>query len=413
MIRNKYAIVILSLLVIMFSGVNYFANQILVVLIFLILLIIVFLNKPFRLDLNFLYLTSAFFIVFLFQSIVITWISPYYFIRYFSFVLLIPYMLLKFLPLDYNKYIIKIVYILTIIDLIIWLLSLTIPSFDNYLSHLVVRLGLDPFIEKPKSMLLYTYETNMALGIKRFAGFWHEPGAFAVLLGYCLCFNTLIKNTILSKQNLVFFIGLLATFSTTAYLALGVGGYMFLVLFLKRHSFIKIISLPLIILISIYLFKNLDFLQPKVEEQIETQMASDISGTQTSGRFLGFRKSLNVIKTYPFFGRGLSTKTQAEITSAEHTGYGWPGYFARIGIPLSIVLAILFYKAIELYTIYYNANKKWIPIFITLFIILLFSQKHTSTIIFMMIFLTPIAYAKRFNKIIYLRNRNKQIKTAN
>lgn len=388
----------------MFSGVNYFYDQIIALLIFLIFLIVLYVIKPSKIDNNFIYLLCAYFIVFFLQSFAFKQTSVYYFFRYSVFILLIPYLILKLVPLNYNNYLIKIVYILTIIDLGIWIISLVNPAFNQLLYQLSYNLKLDPSSKYPQSLILYTHERDIAMGIQRFAGFWHEPGAYAVLLGYCICFNTLIKNKLNSKENLVFLIGFLATLSTTAYLAISICLYAYFLLFIKRKSLLKLLILPVLILSFIYFYKKLDFMEDKIEEQIEIQMAPDISGTKTSGRFLGFRKSFNVIKTYPLFGRGLSTKTQAEITSAEDTGYGWPGYYARIGIPLSIVLSILFYKAIKLYTIYYKADKKWIPIFIMLFIILLFSQKHTSSIIFMMIFLTPIAYAKRFKKHFHLRN---------
>lgn len=392
---RNFLIYPLAFTILLFSGVNFFTEHIYIQLGFLIVLILLYIRYPSRIRMNFILFSIGYLIVFLLQSIFITWISPYYFIRYFSFVLLIPYILLTLLPINYNDYVVKIVFYLTIVDLVIWSISIISPYFDNLIYMLVVQAGLDPVVELPKSIIVYTHDPSTALGIRRFAGFWHEPGAFAVLMGYVLFFNTIKKNTLVTRENAVFIIAILATFSTTAYIALGISFYIYLIAFLRKNILLKIVLLPFVIYLTIFLYNNLNFMEKKVEAQMENQMAVELSGSQTSGRILGFRKSLNVIKTYPLFGRGLSSKTQAEITSDERTGYGWPGYFARIGIPLALVIVLLFYRSFKFYTEYYRSDKRWIPVYISLISILLFSQKHTASIILMMFYLSSIVYSKR------------------
>lgn len=390
---------LMAFVVVGYSGINYFTDQADVIAALLVLLASIFVFfKPSPINDRTLWFLLAFIVILFFQSLAIELISPYYYLRTLLFVLMVPLLLVKILPHNYNDYIIKLVYIWTILALLIWLATQLDTTILAIVRSLPDQLQLDPYESRRKSFIIYTYERQMEYGINRFAGFWHEPGAFAVLMGYCLFFNTIRKNSLYNKENLVFLLAIIVTLSTTAYFAVMLAAALFLFYFFRGKIVLKVAMYFFLLIGAYYAFINFEFLGEKLEEQMEYQMTVELEGTPTYGRILGFRKSMNKMFTYPMFGRGLSTQTQADFESAIGGGYGWPSFFSRVGLPMGVLLAVLFYRGMQFYTRFYQADMRYVPVFFALLAILLFSQKHTSSVMFMMLMMTPLVYPKYFSK---------------
>jgi hypothetical protein len=270
-----------------------------------------------------------------------------------------------------------------------------VPAFDHWLSTLPDILKLDPFEDARKSMILYTYEDVEFLNIYRFSGFWHEPGAFAVLSFYSLYFSTLLCRGLSNKYSILTIIAILATISTTAYLALAVFLFGYTVFISKLRGISKTVLAVGIVIGFSFAYTGLDFLSEKMEEQKSFADEQQLSGTATNGRFLALYKSLNVMRKYPILGRGLAFKSKADITSAEHTGYGWYSFIASIGLVFGGFFLWNLYRGIRKYTFIYQGSWRYAVLGFVVFMIMLFSQPHISSPLFFIFFLFPIMQPKQ------------------
>lgn len=316
-------------------------------------------------------------------------VNLYFIIKYPLYQFTIPVAILALLPLDFHKQFIKFIYFWTILALVIWFGTLVSPQFDTLMSYLPDVLQLDPFELKRKSMVFYTYEGEQSYGLNRFAGFWHEPGAFAVLMIYCWYFSVLVTGKFINKYSIVFLIAIIATMSTTAYFAIGILLFLHTFVVAKSNLIVKVAASTFLLFSFFYVYNETEFMSSKVEHQLSAANQVNIEGTATAGRFIGLYKSLNVISTYPLFGRGLASQTSADITSAEDTGYGWPGFIANTGLILGGLYLYLIFNGMKRYSRYYSMNKLYPMIFFVTLLVVLFSQKHTSSPLFFSLAIFP------------------------
>ena len=120
----------------------------------------------------------------------------------FYFYVFIPYVLLRILPIDYHKYIVKAVLYLSVISFSFWILANIFTSFHELIPKIAVILKLDPSVDNPEQILVFTYERDSVMGLLRNAGFCHEPGAYCVILMYAIIFNFIITHRLFNKTNL-------------------------------------------------------------------------------------------------------------------------------------------------------------------------------------------------------------------
>ncbi|MCC5917292.1 MAG: O-antigen ligase family protein [Cryomorphaceae bacterium] len=383
---------ILIFILISFSGISYFSyNPNFTLSVFFFLLIIVLFKK----NNNVFQLTPLLLFIFAFTSIVAIQLlvfakfDPYFLVKFPIFQFGIPVLVLMLLPVNFHAIFVKFVYYWTFGCLLIWIAINFIPVVDLFFSYLPYELNLDPFEGKKKSLIFFTYEPDQVYGIYRFAGFWHEPGAFSVLLFYSWYFSILVTGKLFNKYSKLFLLSIIFTFSTTAYFAL-MALLLYYIFYLSNFAPLKkIITICVGFLISLLVFFETEFMAEKVQNQYQDTQSVAVEGTATSGRFLSFKKALNVMYRYPLFGRGLAFKSKADITSSEHTGYGWPAFIANTGLILGTFFFIFFFKGIQRYALLYGSNLRLAKVFFIVFIILLFSQKHTSTPLFFSLFLFP------------------------
>lgn len=313
----------------------------------------------------------------------------------------IPVMFILILPFRFHDKFSTFIAAWTLIALIIWVAQVTIPSFDSYLSTLPDRLKLDPYAGRRKSMVFYTYEHMEYFGVNRFAGFWHEAGAISVLMFYGIFNTILVEGTLINRRNIIFILAILASMSTSAYVALFFLFVSYVFLIGRSGVVSRFIITASLVLAGLYVYQEVEFMQNKIDQQIDDVEGKSISGTATQGRFLAFLKAMNVLKVHPVTGRGLVYSSKAEITSAEHTGYGWYADLSNMGVLLGLVTFYLFFKGLNIYVKTYNRDKRLTFIFFGIFLIVLFSQNHFHSPLFTMIVLTPFL---RTTKKKYLRN---------
>lgn len=315
-------------------------------------------------------------------------------ITFITFMVFVPYLFLKKLGYNYNKYIVNIIFIYAIISLIFWTLTNLSPSFYHSLYGLAERLGTDPknpndpTAGRPEQFILYTYEPSTVGAFIRNPGPFHEPGAFAVFLIYGLVFNTIISGSIINKKNLVMSVALITTFSTAGYLA-----FLFLLSFSvwvsKLHGGMKIFLFTLLITVGAGFYFSSDLMDKKIIDQYSTDTRASLN-TPTSGRILGARKAIVVLRKYPLWGRGLQASTKASKDSTEGAEYGFMNFASQIGIPGILLFFFFFYKSLTQFCLLYGFRKTFAGYAFISLLIVLFAQSHILSILFIMLFMSSL-----------------------
>jgi hypothetical protein len=264
----------------------------------------------------------------------------------FLLVFITPYYLFKAYNIDFFIILEKVIRILTIIALIIWVAHQFIPDAKAIIISIITTLNKYNKTDVSRSMIFYTYweALDQNFRLSRNAGFSNEPAAFSVMIILALLINYIKKIQLFNKRNIIYFLGLLSSFSTTGYISLAVLGL--LLLKQKKGRIIGILSFPLFIYTALYAYKNLEFMNSKVEQQLNTQTSANLNDP-TSGRLLGARKSLYVLSNHPIFGRGLLSVTKPDDPrDPESAGYGWLNEVSRYGIIFGTLFMFYFLKGL-------------------------------------------------------------------
>ena len=308
----------------------------------------------------------------------------------------LAYVLLRYLPIDYTKYVSNVILVLSLVSFTFWILYNLNPAIGVIIQGIAYSWKLDPIPPTeglPEQILIFTYEKEKIFGLFRNAGFAHEPGGFAVALVYAIVTNTLRNNVLFSKKNIFLMICMVTTFSSAGYLSL------YLILFWNMLSNraslpVKAAMIVVGIVIIAYSFISLDFMSSKIADQYDVGTQKSLMD-QTDGRILAARKALYVIGKYPFFGRGLISATKEDDSSSkEAVGYGFPAFASQIGLPLFILFLILFYKSLKAISQLRSnrVSKLWLLSFSL--VPILFAQAFLPSLLFNMLFL-GIVFGKR------------------
>lgn len=226
------------------------------------------------------------------------------------------YILLRLFKQKFADIYVKWILVFSMISLIGWCLSvINIEWLISFLSPINISGGY--LADNPSVFYIHTgfYTINWipnyvwGLSLPRNAGFCWEPGGFSVLLVLAIYINFILKKeNILSWKNILLFVTLLTTFSTTGYLALF--GLLIYEYGAKRKSLISIISLVVIIILSYHIFFRYQFLSGKVSafSKMEPYVISTEKGDVLEGsRIAGYSLVLQDLKTNPFFGKALKS----------------------------------------------------------------------------------------------------------
>lgn len=278
-----------------------------------------------------------------------------------------------------------------IISLVLWVGIQIYPFVKDVINQGVLWLFQYSGDEWPRSFIFITHWYGLDdyfLGLTRNSGPLHEPGGFATVLVFFLSYNYSKGERLSSMKNLFYLVCLITTFSTSGYLSLS----LVLMVFIgrRKHVFIKSLAIVLVIFVSFYFYKNIDFLEDKISIQIEEQMDKPLD-EPTSGRFYGLRKSLYVAFKYPLLGRGINTISMPEERShPEYLGYGWFSIVFRYGLVFGLLY--FFYFAKGFINFFRQANCSLFDSFLLFFatLINLSSQVYLGKPLFFMFFIIGI-----------------------
>jgi hypothetical protein len=297
--------------------------------------------------------------------------KPLTLFTYFSFTVLTPYFLYRVVGNRIFEYLAKIIYITAVYSIILWLMQVLIPPFDQFLQDFKIFVFHNySFDFWPRSILLYTVANSYAdlsvIDIYRNAGIYHEPGAFAYWLIIGIGLNTIITKNSFDRKNIMMSIALITTFSTAGYLQLFALS-LFFVIRARINPIFKTIVFALFIFSSVHVYTSAEFLQEKISKHYLAQNLSSVEGVYTTGRFTRALKIMNNIKQSPVFGRGIITASE---DNKKYSAYDMSGtlslaIFARYGLLFGFLFYLFFYRGIKRVCVLYNFSQRF-PIFFLL-----------------------------------------------
>ncbi|MFC1785610.1 hypothetical protein ACFL0J_08315 [Candidatus Neomarinimicrobiota bacterium] len=263
-----------------------------------------------------------------------------------------PYLALVLIGRSFLVTYVRVMYIIAIISFLFYVPSIIVPGFENYLIDQIATI----FKQQPRNtfyiyspnFILYTINPHGGVFYRNSGPFW-EPGGYVCFLILALIFNIIINRTIFKRKNLIFFIAIITTFSTTGYIAL-----IFLVigyLIIQRKLINYLILLPVFVIISYISFTTLDFLKDKIILNYEKTITSNIETTART-RFVSTILDLKDIKDNPIIGKGRSLQTRhgisiSEFSYLEHRNNGITGLTVNYGIPFFLFYFSLIFKSFK------------------------------------------------------------------
>lgn len=270
---------------------------------------------------------------------------------------------------------IRVVYIFSLISLIFYALGIVYPSAYYFFNDLNNSLNIG--LQGSGELLFFTFKSPEVVlfgkYLNRNCGFLYEPGMFACILIPALAFNTIIKEKILNKVNIVIIITILTTFSTAAYLALALLIIIYLAVF-KGFSFYKITISIIFLIFTIIMFTRLDFVGKKIVSQYYSTSYGPLD-KRHYGRIGSALVDLEEVAQYPLIGKGRAHETRWgdnslfwDITQ-RHRVNGITALMLAMGIPFFIYYIFLLYSSINNFCLEHSQSRYSWLLFILPFLI--------------------------------------------
>ncbi|MFC1760086.1 hypothetical protein ACFLZD_01035 [Candidatus Neomarinimicrobiota bacterium] len=344
---------ILTYLLIAFSGIPFFtADNYIWPIAYILIAGLYIMKRGIKLDKFFILYMSLIVLIFVIQFFKFNFFDTKGLLTVlfkFSF----PYLALVLIGRSFLTTYVRVIYIIVIISFLFYVPSIIVPGFENYLIDQIAPIfkqqpRLSSFYAYAPNFILYTVNPHGGVFYRNSGPFW-EPGGYVCFLILALIFNIIINRTIFKRKNLIFFIAIITTFSTTGYIAL-----IFLVigyLIIQRKLINYLILLPVFVIISYISFTTLGFLKDKIILNYEKTITSNIETTART-RFVSTILDLKDIKDNPIIGKGRSFKTRhgisaSEFSYLEHRNNGITGLTVRYGIPFFLFYFSLIFKSFK------------------------------------------------------------------
>lgn len=309
--------------------------------------------------------------------------------------LIFAYMTVKILNGRFIKTYVNLIFYIALISLIFYALSFN-QEFLNYMVDEIAPHFENPwyqetatFYKQQPNIIVYNFGM-MSEGSYRNAGPFWEPGAFAIFLNIALILNLIIKGSLKNKESWLFIISILTTISTMGYVVLFFNLTIFY-LFASRFRY-KIITAIFLASVSIYLFNTLEFLKPKVEEDIT------LSETTTTSRFGSALADWKTFKENPFIGKGRIVSSKIYMIEM-HRNNGLLNLMATYGIFISLLYFGLYIKSFKRICLYNHYPFSFAYFLLLSFLMMGFSQG---------IFMRPFFYTFLFLFVVYPANKKLQ-----
>lgn len=289
----------------------------------------------------------------------------------------------------------KIVFYLTLISLLLFIVQLFTGSlFDSFYSFFG-RFIAEVYTEtRPTAWYayIYTYSPIEGLDFPRNSGFMWEPGAYAMIISVALGYRFLSNGVCVDRHNLVYILALISTFSTAGYIMLIL---FFIIYIIETRSILLTIPLIIILCFLIPYVISLDFVGGKFasySEGMGQSFTNERLGLYEYNRFETF--SINMQRLFEFpIGYGVNQIT--DKFNNYFVGVNGIGVFARSWGIVGLIVAL---RSI-MCTIKMWCNKSKIhhpklcvAIIFIIFMVTFFSNPIERSLLFLSLIIFPLIY---------------------
>lgn len=283
---------------------------------------------------------------------------------------------------------IKVLHFFSIISLFIYLaLLFSVPSvklFESIFDPLFsIKYNIYDNSSKIVNPIFFNFDANF-YSFRNNGPFW-EPTIFASLLILSIIFNLIVSNKIKNKYNLVSFLAIITTLSTTGFIALFFLIVALFFLFVKLHYFIKLSFLFIMIFTGIYAYENLIFLQSKITKEVSNvdYSISEKGGDSRIASTILDWKEVTARPQFFLFGKGSDKRTRiAGRDKNVLRNNGFTALLVQKGIFLFVLYLAGIYFTLHQLCVIYNKNKFLPLVFFSTIIILSNSEVLFDLVIF-------------------------------
>lgn len=370
---------ILVFLLISLSGNKVFGMKMLLFAFFLSLFLFLYRKKP--LDLLFLYFMLALTLILLLQALKFDYL-PLVTIFGLYVTILSAYFIVKGVGQTFVEKYVNIVLIISFISIGFFLILNIVPGLAEYLTSFALHEGpksIDGNNRYYLGIITIIISKYQSFDFLRNHGPFWESGAFGGYVLVALIFNIMRTGQMINRKNIIFIVTIFSTVSTTALVALMALSFFYL-LSSSRLKLLKVVMLPAVSILGIFLFTYFDFLGTKIEQKIKLAQNPTVIYTTTSSRFVDAVRDLNALEGHEIIGRGINLQTRlSEID--KRTGYiirtnGLTDHLVRFGGIFFIITFIFMYFSFCAVNNYYQRLNNLFAIY-TIFIVILILQSET------------------------------------
>jgi hypothetical protein len=353
------------------SGIPVFVGSRYILPAFYLLTLFLSFSRKIKFSKTFVFFTLITIVILVFQMLYFkhfAWFSSIAFVIKIT----LPFLILSLIRTSFMKTYVTIMYYIALSSLFLYFLFIAFPGFREF-----VITNISPFFHVPTRNHLHEFAPNILIytftkvtSFRNSGPFW-EPGGYAVFLIIALLINFKLNPSFKNKQNLLFIVSLLSTFSTAGYVLLGL-----LIIYqnLKARTKNRYLYIPLILSLSFLSYFRLDFIGNKVSSRIQSATDANLETTART-RFVSALVDWEQIQKSPFIGVGRDAETRFgikanQLTYTEHRNNGITGLASKFGLLFFftyVYMVFLFFKRLE--------KNRFHAIIMTLFFFLIgFSQ---------------------------------------
>lgn len=315
--------------------------------------------------------------------------------------LFLPYVIIKNIQDEFWKKFESIIFKLTVISLFLFVLNVIFSDFFNGLHPFFKRFTTEGYLENKNYWSAFIYTNSLEdsfMKLFRNSGFMWEPGAFAMMLIWGLCFHWLTSDKMkFDNRAIIYIIAILTTFSTAGYIALVV---MISAFYMKKMSFFNLSFLIIFLTVSFYYYDKMEFISNKMDVYIE-RFEDDPTGRSGSlgkkvNRFQGGVAAIIRSFEYPL-GYGLISADDRNDYSYSYGVNGLASLLEIWGFFVFPILLFLLRKCLILYGVKKNIitiNLMFIGI-----LVMFFSNPISRNVFFYLLVVSPFCYIKKNNDI--------------
>ena len=337
----------LGYLIFAFSGVTFFTQRKELLLLAFFLMLFFFIKSNKNID-------GLFFSVF-FLQIIISLGQLFYFQNFTAesfvgnlIIWLLPYFYIKAAGKSFVKVYINLMYFFTLIGFVFWIGINISQSFLDTLDQMVKSLNLDP-VGLENFIIFNTEHFRPGDIMIRNPGPFNEGGTYATYLSFAIGLNLLQTGKLFERRTIIFLIALLTTFSSAGYIA-----FFFILstyFLVNKKMSLKVFVFPIIVIISVYGFMNIEFLSNKIIKQYESQTSGNPE-LYRIGRFGGMLADVEQLQKYPIFGRGIYTDDRYYsysdvLVNRTSSPMGIMAFITRYGLIFGIAYFIILFMSLK------------------------------------------------------------------